>query len=970
MCGIAGLVNFRGDYIDAIQKSLYHRGPDAQTSYKYNNLTLIHTRLSIQDIKHGDQPFEIGDYVIIFNGEIYNHLELRSKLNNYIFKTHSDTETLLALYIEYGNAALSMCDGMFAFVIFDKKNNKLILARDRLGKKPLYLYKKSERVFFASELNTLLYSLEKLTINEDAIASYLRSGFFYKDTTPYLDVEEVLPGYTYQIDIATLKIDKSSYFDIVDQYKTIFDITHQEFMLELDSILHRSIKDRLLSSELDVGAFLSGGIDSSLIVAIASQYVDELKTFTVKFDHGYDESHLAGLTANQFSTNHHELRISMDLTNDIEKILCNYGEPFMDSSAIPSFYVSREAKKYVTVVLNGDGADELFGGYRRYVPIANNWLNYAKYLSIFTSFIPNPHDKQNIYNYFYRLLSMSNKRGVEFYLSSTTDIFEDIYRFKPNKIMDRMERDIYDINKNDISGLSKILIMDSLLILSSDLLKKMDIATMSNSLEGRSPFLSKYMLEWAPKLPDREKINGLTTKYILRELSKKYSLDMICDQPKRGFEVPLRSWVEGELKENIFDSLGGNSYSQSYVQHDVIYKLLRNKKSISREKRAKILWDMYALEVWHNNYLRCTNSEGEYVVDYGRSNKTNILFLTTGLGLGGAERVVLDICKNVNQHKFDVSVIGISTQKELLGEFKGNHIKARVLNYKKSVPSFISGLLYTYRYVKKNNIKIIHVHMFHALLISSLLKIVIPSLKVIFTAHNSFISMRIRRWLLWSLRCFRNIDTVFSKEALKYFHKKSYKVIPNGIDVEGCSHNHIHNYHHSPPFTFIIVGRLEFMKNHTFLIDIVDQLRKYDLQLNIVGSGILEKTLKSKVSDLNLNDKVKFLGARDDVSSLLSKSDCLLLPSLWEAFPIVLLEAAVCNVPVVTTPVGSIPSLIDSENGYIVDLSEFKKTMLEVMNNYTVAKSKSSKLFDKVKSGYHIRNVVRKYEDLYCEVLR
>ena len=606
MCGIAGLINFNDGYVNTIKQSLYHRGPDAQTQCQYKNLHLIHTRLSIQDVKHGDQPFVIGNYVIIFNGEIYNHLELRKKLKNYTFKTRSDTETLLALYIEFGISALEMCDGMFAFVILNKANNKLILARDRVGKKPLYLYKNAEQIFFASELNTLLHSLPNLSIDEDAIYSYLRTGFFFQNTTPYIDVEEVMPGHVYEIDIDTLKTHKSSYFNVADQYENTLDITHEDAITHLDSILHKSIKDRLLSSELDVGAFLSSGIDSSLIVAIASQYVDNLKTFTVKFDGGgdYDESYLAGLTANKFSTNHHELSVSMDLKNDVESILTSYGEPFMDSSAIPSFYISREAKRHVTVVLNGDGADELFGGYRRYVPIANNWINYVKYFSTLTSIMPNPQDKQNNYNYLYRLLAMSSKQGLDFYLSATTDLFEDVYSFKFNKIIQRMESFVTGVNKLDISNLSKMLILDSSLILPSDLLKKMDIATMSNSLEGRSPFLSKYMLEWAPTIPDREKIHGKTTKRILRDLTMKYSLDGVSNQPKRGFEVPLKSWIEGELKENINDSLGDGSYAESYVNSKFIHKILHSKKTIPREKRAKILWNLYALEVWHNNYLK------------------------------------------------------------------------------------------------------------------------------------------------------------------------------------------------------------------------------------------------------------------------------------------------------------------------------------------------------------------------------
>ena len=429
MCGIAGLINFDNSYIDSIKNSLYHRGPDAQTHFQHNNLHLIHTRLSIQDIKNGDQPYKIGQYIIVFNGEIYNHLELRKHIKHHTFKTLCDTETLLALFIEYGSDSLEMCDGMFAFIIYDIENNKLILARDRIGKKPIYLYKNQKQIFIASELNTFKDLIPNLLINESSISSFLRVGFFHESSTPFKDVEEIIPGHIYEINISSLKISSFRYFNIVDQYKKPISISHEEALIELNSILQKSIKDRLLSSDLDVGAFLSSGIDSSLIVAIASEYVEKIKTFTVKFEGGYDESKVASLTSKQFNTNHHELHVAIDMKNDIENILNAYGEPFMDSSAIPSYYVSREAKKHVTVVLNGDGADELFAGYRRYVPFAHNWLSYAKYFSMLSSFLPNSNNKMSNYNYFYRLLTMSNKEGLNLYLSSTTDIFEDLYRF-------------------------------------------------------------------------------------------------------------------------------------------------------------------------------------------------------------------------------------------------------------------------------------------------------------------------------------------------------------------------------------------------------------------------------------------------------------------------------------------------------------------------------------------------------------
>ena len=597
MCGIAGSINFKLN-TDILKQSLYHRGPDEQSIYEYENISLFHSRLSIQDLISGQQPYHFEDYTIIFNGEIYNHLELRKELKEFSFSTNSDTETLLKLYIKYRDRMFEKIDGMFAFCIFDKNENKLILSKDRVGKKPLYLYSNNSSLIFSSELNSIKHQIKDLKINETAIEAYLRCGFFFEEFTAYENIQNLKAGHYYEIDISTLDIEEKQYFDLKGFYINKNSLSFEESLNKLDNLLHKSIKNRIESSDLEVGAFLSGGIDSSLIVAIASQYVDDLKTFTVSFEGGYDESNLAQLTADKYNTNHHKISISMNLKNDIEKILLNYGQPFMDSSAIPSYYVSKEAKKDVTVILNGDGADELFGGYRRYVPSANGILNIASYFSFLTKVLPKPHNKKSLYNYLIRLLTISGKKDLDFYLSSTTDLFEDEYLFKPNYIFEKMNKLIKDTS---LDPLSKMLYLDSKMLLFSDLLVKMDIATMANSIEGRSPFLSKYMLEFAPTLKNEYKIKGKNTKYILRELSKKYLPVELITQPKRGFEVPLKKWVESDLKNNIFESLSNNSYSSNFVEKSFINNLLDKKFNISDEKRAKILWSMYCLEVWKRN---------------------------------------------------------------------------------------------------------------------------------------------------------------------------------------------------------------------------------------------------------------------------------------------------------------------------------------------------------------------------------
>ncbi len=587
-----------------------HRGPDDQAIYVDNTIALIHTRLAIQDVKNGQQPFHYEQYSIIFNGEIYNHLELRQLLPEFNFRTNSDTETLLYLYLKFGEDMFARLDGMFAFCIYDRSHHTLILARDRAGKKPLYYSQMNGSFLFASELNSIK-NITQLEINEDAIQCYLRAGFIYKSYTPYKNVHKLEGGTFLVVNIDTLQTKTQKYYDILQSYT---DKTPQakftDVLHETEEKIKKSVSDRLLSSDVEVGAFLSGGIDSNIVVAMASKLTPKLKTFTVKIDGLFDESSLAKLAAQKYQTAHTELQISIDLNRDIEHILTHYGEPFMDSSAIPSFYVSREAKKSVNVVLNGDGADELFGGYRRYVPMASSLLSQLGRLSPIKSWLPKPSQKQSPYNYLHRLISMGGKKGLDFYLSATSDIYEDVHCFNDGPILTEMNAFIASIFANtQLTQLSKMLYLDFNLLLFSDLLVKMDIATMANSLEARSPFLSKYLLNFVPSLPDNCKVKGLVTKHILREIAKKYLPPELINQPKRGFEVSLKQWVSIDLKDKIYDSLAPGCYAENYMNRDFINKILRDNNKVPEEKRAKILWNLFCLEVWHqnelkNNYLR------------------------------------------------------------------------------------------------------------------------------------------------------------------------------------------------------------------------------------------------------------------------------------------------------------------------------------------------------------------------------
>lgn len=610
MCGIAGSIHYPLN-ISQLTRDLWHRGPDEQKTLEAGSLQLHHHRLAILDIAGGQQPMAYGPFTIIFNGEIYNHREVRKKYNfNCI--TNSDTETILHAYDKLGAECLHDFDGMFALVIYDNKKQELFLARDRAGKKPLYYFTDGKKFLFASELNALQRQLP-LEIDEDHIRQYLRMGYFYKSSTPYKNVFELPAGSHAYVSLQKPEVNVSKWWDIHRFYKQKTTDDFQTASGKIDNILHEAIKNRVESSDLEVGSFLSGGIDSGLVTAIAKQYNSSLKTFTVSFDGEYDEAPLAKLVADRYKTDHHEIKISFDnLVNDVEKILSNYGEPFFDSSAIPSYYVSQAAKKHLTVILNGDGGDEIFAGYRRHVPFAKyDFFKAGSFTRGMASFLhgilPPANNKKSKYNYFYRLADLAGKNNLGIYLSSTIDSFEGFEKFLEggDSCLGQVKNDFEEMNLSGLSGLQKIMNLDFDNILAGNLLVKMDIATMAHSLEGRSPLLCKGLLEYVPSIHDSFKIKGTQTKYILRKLAEKYLPSALINQPKRGFEIPLKKWIDGELKDLISSYIfSPGAYSNNFVAAGFIKDLWDKKVKTGDEKRAKMIWTLFALEVWYKKAYR------------------------------------------------------------------------------------------------------------------------------------------------------------------------------------------------------------------------------------------------------------------------------------------------------------------------------------------------------------------------------
>lgn len=612
MCGIAGSINHNLN-IPVLTKDLYHRGPDDQRTFSEGDLVLHHHRLAILDIACGTQPMDYKHYTLIFNGQVYNHLGIRRKYS-LDCKTNSDTETILHAYDRLGPACLDDFDGMFAFCIYDKNKKELFLARDRAGKKPLYYYSANGQFVFCSELKALYHQVP-LVINDNNIREYVRMGYFYKNATAYKDVYEVPAGSFAYVSTSTAEVKITEWWNIHKFYKQKQDDDFDTAQNKVDQYLHESVKNRVESSDLEVGSFLSGGIDSGLITAIATKYNPSIKTFTVSFEGAYDEAPLAKLVAEKYKTDHYEINIGYDnLLNDVEKIMTNYGEPFFDNSAIPSYYVSKAAKEHLTVILNGDGGDEIFGGYRRYVPFKKydffkSGSFTRKIAGGLHALLPPSHDKKSKYNYIYRLTDIARKNNLDIYLTSTIDIFEgyEKYLLGDDSFLEPVKRDFDSMNDSGLTGLQKIMNMDFDNILSGILLVKIDIATMAHSLEGRSPLLCKKILEYVPGLPDNYKIRGVQTKYLLRKLSEKYLPSQLINQPKRGFEPPLKQWVNNQLRPLIGDYLiKADTYYEGFIDKKFIEGLFDNRITVPAEKRIKMLWLAFTLELWYQRVFKET----------------------------------------------------------------------------------------------------------------------------------------------------------------------------------------------------------------------------------------------------------------------------------------------------------------------------------------------------------------------------
>ena len=598
MCGIY-LTNipFSNSEVKNKLKSINFRGPDYTGIKNINKVTLGHLRLSILDLNpRSHQPMVYENFHIVFNGEIYNYKDVKKELIGlgYNFKTESDTEVLLIGFKHWGKDILPRINGMFAFSIYDSENNRVFSARDRLGVKPLYYYWKNGKLELCSQIKPML---ENKKVNEESISIFLDCMFIPSPYTIVEDVYKLPPGNFMEIDLNSNEFHIEEYWNLKNV--ELRDITYEEAKKELHELLKDAVKIRL-QSDVPLGSFLSGGIDSALVTSIATEVSSsKVNTFSIGFnDPQYDESKIAEQYAKLLDTNHKTTICKPeDFIELIPKLIDVYDEPFADSSALPSLLLNKITKNYVTVALSGDGGDESFIGY-------NHFDSLIKNKSIID--IPYPIRKFLAKPYLLKLFGINTHR-VRNALNTNTrnDFIENIFSRKgfllKEKRQDYMK---YYQGYKEWSSifLQKAADLNIKLWLENDSNVKVDRASMAYSVEVRSPFLDYRVIEFARSLPMKFRYDNGIRKKILRDILKEYIPEEVFNQPKKGFGVPIGKWMRNELKNEFLSALNDDFLNQVPNLNVAKFKKLLKEHMNGEQIHTPYIWKLYVLSKWYDRF--------------------------------------------------------------------------------------------------------------------------------------------------------------------------------------------------------------------------------------------------------------------------------------------------------------------------------------------------------------------------------
>ena len=620
MCGICGFVgrNLSKETGMQMVQAMIHRGPDNQSAQVYadNHCVLGHARLSIIDLSEtANQPMESGQYAIVFNGEVYNYREIKAELSRlgHVFERQSDTEVVLHAYQAWGVHCLDRFIGMFAFAILDRKDNKLFLARDRAGVKPLYYYQNGLTFMFASETKAF-YPHPDYTrvISKESVALYFKYGYVPAPHSIYQDTHQLLPGHWMVYDIATHQLSTGKYWDVLNVYQQpLLDIGYDEAKSELEKILKSAFEYRMVA-DVPVGVFLSGGYDSALLTALLQKDRSErLKTFTIGFeDEKWNEAPAAKALADYLHTDHTEYICTQeDCKRIIPEIPHFYDEPFADNSAVPTILVSRLARKDVKVALSADGGDETFCGYNRYTGL----YGVLKILRMMAA-VRSPFLSKTVgalsrmapaYSFYrekgeYLACLLDTPREQRIALTAEGGAFSTLMQSVYSQICAipypnspfLLDQTLYH------DPLSVAMAMDYINYMPNDILVKVDRATMSVSLEGRDPLLDHRIVEFAARLPIDYKFKDGQMKRIYKDILYQYVPREMMERPKTGFMMPVDSWLQTDLKYLLEDYLSEKTLSPEFfnVKNVLHIKDLFYQNKLGHE--TKVIWRLLMFQMW------------------------------------------------------------------------------------------------------------------------------------------------------------------------------------------------------------------------------------------------------------------------------------------------------------------------------------------------------------------------------------
>lgn len=937
--------------------SLQHRGPDDSGIYAGDGIGLAHTRLSIIDLSpHGHQPMlsDDGQVVLAYNGEVYNYRHLRAELARlgHAFRSESDTEVALCAYLQWGTEAFKRLEGMFGLALWDGRARRLHLVRDRFGIKPLYYANMAGTLTFGSEIKAILAADGvRSRVDFGGLHEYLYYGAALASRTMYEGVCKLLPGHVLTMDDRGMQCapyaSTPDSQDVQDDFETATrTIRH---------LLDQAVRSHLVS-DVPVGVFLSGGIDSSAITAFASRhYEGRLNTFSAAFDDavGRGELPTAKRTAALFGTEHQEVRIrGEDVSGFLGQLVRCHDEPFGDPASIALFELSRQVGGAAKVILQGDGGDEMFGGYRRHAIMPR--LALWRALSRATR-----HAHQTLAH-----LSRDDSAGVVLGALSDADTGRLMARLlasessspPPIRALSAhvrshllatdpfgRHRQLHQLfARHDVT--KRLIQLDASITLPDIFFEKVDKSAMGHGIEVRVPMVDNHLAAYAMGLPSKYKVRNGQKKVVLRAALRGIVPDATLDRPKMGLDVPIGDWLRTSLSEYAKSVLFDGATRNLGIFDEEALAQCFNEHSEGHRNHGRLIYKLLQLGLWFHMYRPSLGDLGDHGGDPALGQRTSkvaagtrrkpirTVFLVSGMERGGAEMQLVVLANGLAARGWDVTVVSYLpfSERSLAGELHTPSVRAVALNAQRG-PLRYASVVRAAAVVRRLKPDILVGVMFHGMIAARLLGRLLGVRVNVSSVHNDRHSAPQER-LLRLTRTMPNAVTALSDslgDALVgrgTAQRDHLRIVPNAIDIDSFKRmpsrsdgKRVLGFENDR-FLWLAAGRLDVQKDYPNMLRAFRLLRaqRPQAELAIAGSGTERTALMALMKRLGLTNHVRLLGLRNDMRTLLAASDALVLSSAWEGMPVVVLEAMAARRLVVATSVGTIPDLIvDGRTGFV-----------------------------------------------------